>query len=329
VAHVKWFLNRSEADILRDAKPELFTQLSLANILPVACALIALFLSTVAGREFCQWSVNKTLSLFADRMEPTINLFMGVCVGGSLIYCAMTRTLLAPNFIICAHCPWWLPYVECFAGCSLVLGLFARVGAAMLFGLLAFTFLKHSAADCLDLVPLYGLAMYFLLVGRDCWSVDHLIGLDRRPDNNTVQLAHLCVRVAAGVGLMILGLDEKLLHPQLAMELLKHAPALNFASCVHLDNAMFVLCAGLTELLLGLVVVVGSFPRTAMVFLAGFFVTTTLIFGVTELYGHLAYYAIIAAILVRGAGSAAPVPVLKTAWSQVASRLAQPAEQPA
>jgi uncharacterized membrane protein YphA (DoxX/SURF4 family) len=329
MAHVKWFLDRSEADILRDPKPELFTQLSFANVIPIACAVCVLLMSTVAGRDFSGWRINLRLSAWCDRVEPGINLFMGLCTGGLLIYCALTRTLLAPNFIICAHCPWWLPYVECFAGCSLLVGLFARLGAGLLLFLLAFTFVKHSAADCLDLVPLYGLGLYFLLAGRERWSLDHLLRLDRLPDANAVQLAHLCVRWSTGVGLMILALDEKLLHPQLALALLKHASSLNFVGAAHMSNEMFVLCAGLVEMLLGLVVVVGSFPRVAMLMMAGLFAATTKIFGVTELYGHLPYYAIIGSIALRGSGTIAPFAVLQSAAAQLRERLRQPLKLPA
>jgi uncharacterized membrane protein YphA (DoxX/SURF4 family) len=329
LSHVKWFLDRSEADILRDPKPELFTSPSPLNLVPIGLALLTLFLSTLIGREFSSWIVNQKLSRCAQQCEPWINLVIGLFLGGFLIYCSLNGILLAPNFIICAHCPWWLPYVECFAGCTLLFGLFARVGGGLVLGLLVFTFLKHSAADCLDLVPLYGLAIYFVLCGRDRLSLDGLLGIDLRPDANTIELAHLMIRWSMGIGLMILALDEKLLHPQLALELLKHSPSLNFAACLHLSNAMFVLCAGLTEIILGLVIVVGSFPRAAMIMLAGLFITTTFIFGSLELFGHMSFYGIIVAISLRGAGLKPPLAVLKTAYSGVLEKLFQPAKQPA
>jgi len=311
LAHVKWFLGRSEADILREAKPELFTHLSFANLIPIAVALVALFMTTVAGRDFSTWQMNKSVSQWADKMEPALNTFIGLCTGTMLIYCAMTRTLLAPNFIICSHCPQWLPYVEMFAGLSLFAGFFTRVGAAVMLFLLVFTFIKHTPADCLDLIPLYGLSFYFLLVGRSRWSLDALLRLDRRPSFLNIQLAHLLLRWTTGVGLMVLALDEKLLHPQLALELLKHAPGLNFFGVLNMSNEMFVLCAGLVELLLGLVIVVGSFPRVAAIMLAGLFVTTTFIFGLTELFGHLPFYGIIASLALRGSGVVSPLALLR------------------
>jgi len=308
-AHVKWFLGRSQADILKDPKPELFTQPSIENIAPIVCVLVVLFLTTAAGRDFAFSRLNRRLSILSDGWEPVINLVMGVLLGSALIYCGETRTLLTPNFIICAHCPQWLPYAELFAGLSLILGLFARAGAATLFALLGFTFIKHSVADCLDLVPLYGLAAYFLICGRGRYSLDERLKLQQPVGPIAVHVGHLLVRWFAGVGLMILALDEKLIHPQLALELLRHTPSLNLMGST-LDNQMFVLCAGLTELLLGLVIVVGSFPRLAVLALSGVFLGTTLIFGATELLGHLPYYAIIVSLFLRGSGSMTPLAIL-------------------
>lgn len=321
LAHVKWFLGRSEADILREAKPELFTHISFANLIPIAVALVALFMTTVAGSDFAKWAVNKKLSAWADQKEPALNLFIALCTGGMLIYCALTRTLMVPNFIICSHCPQWLPYVELFAGLSIAFGLLSRLGAGSMLFLLVFTFVKHSAADCLDLIPLYGLSFYFLLVGRSRWSLDALLHLDRRPSFLNIQFAHLLIRWTTGLGLMILALDEKLLHPQLALELLKHAPSLNFFGALNMSNEMFVLCAGLVELLLGLIIVVGSFPRIAAVMLAGLFVTTTFIFGTTELLGHLPFYAIIASLVLRGSGTLSPITLLRSIKLQLARAL--------
>jgi uncharacterized membrane protein YphA (DoxX/SURF4 family) len=320
-AHVKWFLGRSEADILKQPKPELFTQPSLENMAPIICTLIVLFITTAAGRDFSDSKINRRLTDLADGWEPILNLLMGLCLGGALIYCGETRTLLTPNFIICAHCPQWLPYAELFAGLSLIFGFFARAGAATVLALLGFTFMKHSMADCLDLVPLYGLASYFIICGRGQYSLDHKFGLEEPVQPIAINIGHLLVRWFAGVGLMILALDEKLLHPQLALEILKHAPSLNLLGAA-MDNELFVLCAGLVELVLGLLIVVGSFPRLAAIALAGVFWGTTFIFGRTELLGHLPYYAIIVSLVARGSGSMASLAILRE-LSQRSVRLAR------
>ena len=317
MAHVKWFLGRSESEILKLPKPELFNSLCLANLVPILLAMVVLFATTLAGRVFTRWSVNRTLIDLSMRNEAQINLLIGICSGLFLIYCGFSRTLLAPNFLICEHCPHWLPAAEALAGCSLLFGFLARLGAVGLIALLSFTFMKHPLADCLDLLPMYGIAMYFLLGGRNRLSVDYCLVSSAVVSPRVTNLAHLLLRWFAGVGLMFLALDEKLLHPQLAMELIKFEPSLNFIGAHVLPNETFVLCAGLCELLLGLIVVVGSFPRLAAFMLLGAFVATTQIFGTTELLGHLPFYGIVCSLLLRGSGPLPSLVVIQQASDEI------------
>ncbi len=317
MAHVKWFLGKSESEILKLPKPELFNSLCLANLVPMLLAIVALFVTTLAGRVFSRWSGNRLMIDLAMRKEAQINLFIGVCSGLFLIYCGCSRILLAPNFLICEHCPHWLPAAEALVGCSLLFGFLARLGAVGLLALLSFTFMKHPFADCLDLLPMYGIALYFLLSARNRFSVDFWLISNQVASPRLTNLAHLLLRWFAGVGLMIVALDEKLLHPQLAMELIKVQPSLNFVGAHVLPNEMFVLCAGLSELLLGLIVVVGSFPRLAALMLLGAFVATTQIFGTAELLGHLPFYGIICSLLFRGSGPLSAFVVIQQASCEI------------
>ncbi|MGH9550054.1 MAG: DoxX family membrane protein, partial [Terriglobales bacterium] len=166
---------------------------------------------------------------------------------------------------------------------------------------------------------------YFLIAGRNRFSVDYFFGIESGVAGWLAQnLAHMSIRLCTGLGLLILGFDEKLVHPQLALELLKHAPSLNFMHAFGMSNDLFILCAGLSEVMVGLVLIVGSFPRLAVLMLAGVFAVTTIIFGTPELVGNLAYYGIIASIFTRGAGSESPLSLLSSLYSLILYRLRRP-----
>jgi uncharacterized membrane protein YphA (DoxX/SURF4 family) len=172
----------------------------------------------------------------------------------------------------------------------------------MLLALLLFTFAKHSFADCLDLIPYYGLTIYFLIAGRNRISLDYVLGIDRCLATSLIPVANLAVNWGLGLGLMVLALDEKLLHPQLTLALLKHVPALNFMHSMGMSNDLFTLCAGLSELALGSILLVGAFPRFAVATLSLLFLATTAIFGWVEFFGHAPFYGMIIAILLHGKG---------------------------
>jgi uncharacterized membrane protein YphA (DoxX/SURF4 family) len=302
-AHVKWFLSRSEEELLRQPKPDIFTRPCLSNELPCLVAMVALALSTWLGLKFRRCKFNMVLSKLSEKREAELNLFIGIMTGLSFIYCGFAKFLCAPDFIICSHCPQWLPYAEYAIGISLLFGIFARVGGVALVALLVFTFIKHTVADCLDLLPLYGVGFYFLFVGRGKYSIDALIKIDGDSGATATAVGYLCLRLAMGLGLVILGIDEKLVNPQLALDVLKFRPELDFLRYEHMSAPLFVLCAGLGELLVGLLIVIGSFPRLAAAGVFAIFAATTLVFGTSELFGHLAYYGILAQILCKGHGT--------------------------
>jgi uncharacterized membrane protein YphA (DoxX/SURF4 family) len=123
-----------------------------------------------------------------------------------------------------------------------------------------------------------------------------------------------------GLGLIILGVDEKLVNPQLALDVLKFRPELDFLRAQNISAPLFVLCAGLSEVLVGLVILLGSFPRLAALFVLVIFAGTTVVFGSSELFGHMAYYGILFQILLRGHG---PVPQRSDVRELFASSLRQ------
>jgi len=302
-AHVKWFLNRPESELLKQPKPSLFTQLSVWNILPISLAAALMFAIYSLNSKFSNWSGHNRLIKWAKQKEPSVNLFMAICLGVSLIYCGLTRTLLVPNFVICSHCPQWLPAAEMAIGSLLILGLFSRLTGLAVLWLIYIAICKHGLIECLDALPIFGLAIYFVIAGRNRLSLDYVLAIDKFNFVSMIPTAHSIVRWTMGLGLIILALDEKLLHPQLAMDLLLYIPHLNPLHGLGLSNDMFILVSGLVELLLGVCVFLGCFPRISMLMLLFIFSATTMIFCVEEFFGHASCYGIILSIMLCGVGS--------------------------
>lgn len=297
-AHVKWFLKESQAKLLSQPKPELFTTLSVCNSLVFIAAIVSLYLLHKANKRFQNARINTRMTELAEKHGEFIGLCLGVCTGIALIKCYFDTTYFVPSMHLhsCCH---WVAQVELAIGLGLILGVVSRpCGAAMLF-LLGWGFFKFSTADCTDLLPMYGLAFYFLIAGRGKWSIDSLLKITRELSPLSSNTGILLLRWSVGFGLIGLGCDEKLLHPQLALALLQQKPGLNLLHAFGMGNALFVLCAGLFEVSLGLMLISGIFPRLAILFLASLFTVTTWIFGSAEFFGHMPYYGMVVAILFR------------------------------
>jgi len=319
-AHVKWFLSRPENELLKEPKPDLFTHLSMENGLPILVAIFLIFTLNRLNKKLSHLLKNKRLIFWTYKYESLINLLMAIGLGVSLIFAGMTRTLLVPNFVICSHCPQWLPPAEITVGLFIVFGLFARLSALTILGFIYMAICKHGIAECLDILPLFGLALYFLFSGRNKFSLDFVCGFNRYKSYTLSSLGHYCVRASMGLGLVVLALSEKLLHPQLAMDLLQHAHALNPLLRFGMSNEMFVLLAGLSELLLGVIIFMGYFPRLAVFLLLGVFAGTTAIFGLEEFIGHAACYSSILSIALCGA-SVPSFLFAKRGWQHSVSKI--------
>lgn len=302
-AHVKWFLQRSEQDLLLQPKPALFTSLNTQNVAVVLLAGAALYAAYVFNKRMAGSAINTRLRPLCARWQSPLSLLIGVFAGTLLIKSAFDMNFMVPNLHLHPCCVW-IAQAEAFIGIGLLLGFCTRAcGAAMIF-LLVWSFVKFSPGDCVDLAPMYGLALYALLAGRGRWSLDYALHISRDTDPFFQSCAFLCVRLALGFGLISLGLDEKIVNPQLALELLKHAPMLNFAHPLGMSNELFVLCSGTSEVVLGLMLLFGIFPRVVVCALLLLFVATTATFGMSEFIGHLPYYAMIIVIFLTGNATA-------------------------
>lgn len=118
--------------------------------------------------------------------------------------------------------------------------------------------------------------------------------------------ALLVLRVGVGVALIALAFTEKFTNPTMARETLSHFPALNVFSLVglHVPTDVFIVVAGSIELLFGLLVISGALPQVAVLVAMVPFNATLVLFGQTELVGHLPVYGVFLALLAYGSNPA-------------------------
>ena len=105
-----------------------------------------------------------------------------------------------------------------------------------------------------------------------------------------------------GVALISLAFTEKFTNPAMATHTLEEYPELNVFSLVGIavDPQTFIAVAGATELLFGLLVISGAFPQVAALIAVVPFNATLVLFGQTEMVGHLPVYGVFLALLAYG-----------------------------
>lgn len=124
-------------------------------------------------------------------------------------------------------------------------------------------------------------------------------------DAATLRPALLALRAGVGTALVTLAFAEKLANPALARETLRQYPALDVFHLVglHVAPDNYVTIAGVTEVLFGLLVLSGAMPQLAVLVAGIPFNATLILFGATEMLGHLPVYGVFLTLLVYGSNT--------------------------
>lgn len=220
--------------------------------------------------------------LFSPNNEPDRpwNLFLGtweIAIALSFLYGGLTRFF------------------------ALALGALWVVAAASLGWEIAFENLHYLGA-----------AIFFFCNGRGPYSIDRMLFPGLEPGPAFARVGMTALRISIGAGFAFVAFTEKLANPALAHAFLSQYQ-LNFTSAVGLplSDQMFIWCAGTTELLIGLFLAFGIFPRTIIIAAWGIINLTLTIFSWVELVGHLPIYGIMAVLLVW-----APSPQTSELWQR-------------
>ncbi len=148
-----------------------------------------------------------------------------------------------------------------------------------------------------------GFAAFFFLAGRGPISIDRLVLPKLEPSAQMMLKAISALRAGLGLSLVFVAFTEKFANIPLATAFLERYP-LNFTAAlgIPMSNETFILCAGAVELLVGLWILIGIFPRE-IILIAWIPINLTLtIFNWTELIGHLPIYGTLAVLLVWSPG---------------------------
>jgi uncharacterized membrane protein YphA (DoxX/SURF4 family) len=258
LAHVKWFTDPT-------AHPTDWSLLVSGPVLAAfAFALAATAVAYLIQHRVPEPAVMKTFERFAG-IAPTV---LGLHVGIALLASALLGVVFSPNLRPADDLVGRaILVVEAMCGLMLLLGLATR-GAAVLLALLGILAMQpFTFESVLENVQMLGVALFFFIVGRGPLSLDRIRGV--RPP-----LRH----------------DDA---PTRALGLLRVClPVLNIARPFGIGDPQFAYLAGLTELVIGIVVLSGQLTRPAMAIGAILFTMTLPIFGWNEFLGHLPFYGI-------------------------------------
>jgi hypothetical protein len=301
-AHEKWFHETENYNLRWDL---FFRPLPLAFIGAVIFATLgAWFIYRRLGRGFVPGPEN--FGTTDDRRAALYGLIpaiVGIHVAVPLLVSGVQGQLFTPN----NQLPGVWMYIFGLAQTGIALAFFygglTRVAAVAL-GVLWFAGIFIVGLEPMLESSMYlGFAAFFFLAGRGPVSIDRLVLPGLEPSPQLMSKAVPALQTGLGLSLIFVAFTEKFANIPLASAFLEKYP-LNFTSAlgIPMPNEIFILCAGSVELLVGLWILFGIFPRE-IILIAWIPINLTLtIFNWTELIGHLPIYGSLAVLLVWSPG---------------------------
>jgi uncharacterized membrane protein YphA (DoxX/SURF4 family) len=232
-----------------------------------------------------------------------VPLILAIHVAVPLLISGVQGRLFSPNVVLPPIWANFLGLAETAIALALFYGAFTRAASVALAALWLVGVLVVGPERMLENVFYLGFAAFFFLAGRGPIAVDRFALPRLEPSPELVRYAMTALRMGLGASLIVVAFTEKLANIPLGLEFLEHYP-LNFTAAlgIPLADEVFVICAGAVELLVGLWLLLGVFPRE-IVLIAWLPINLTLtIFNWTELAGHLPIYGIMAVLLLWSPG---------------------------
>jgi uncharacterized membrane protein YphA (DoxX/SURF4 family) len=290
LSHVKWFTDPRTHP----------TQYDLLLSVPVIAAFVIALAAT--GVAFViQHRVPEPAAIRSlERYAKTGPLALRIALGAALLAAAVANWLFVPSLVLAPDGPGSaLRGVEVLCGLLLLAGLFTRYAALLLAALGVVAMIPFNVENVLEQVHVLGIGVYLFIAGPGQVSLDARRDADRSLDYRNAPAAAInLLRIAMGFGIAYGALTEKLLNPALAQALLDEKPFLNLLRPFGVSDPTFVWLAGLTELVIGIVILSGQVTRPVMAIGLVLFTVTLIVFGLPEFIGHLPYYGIMLTLFI-------------------------------
>ena len=268
------------------------------TVLLLAGALVVTALVRVASHWW-----NGTDVPFLARMAP----YMPFAVRIHLAMCLVALVALGYYLSPAMDLEWdlagvLLGAVMVLVAIGMATGYHARAAALLLVAAGPIGMLEFGVGPVLQRIDVLGLALFAFFAGPGRWSADLDRGEATEPTEDRLANAIWCLRVFAGVALIIVAFREKLAYPDYAVSFLQEHRDLELFDQLGIgwSTEAFVRFAGSVEVLFGLLLISGAMPQ-AIVVIAGIpFNATLYFFGDKELFGHLPIYGAMLVLLVYG-----------------------------
>jgi hypothetical protein len=301
--HERWFTDETRFPVQFD------TWSSSNSLVPIAIAagitIIATVIFNARGRRSV---VPGPIALGMPwenyiRLLTWVPLVIGVHMGVTLLVSGVSRQLFIPNLVLPVNLLGGvLGMVEIAIALSFIYGALARLAAAVLALLWLVGMLVFGPLRLIEHTEILGIAFFLFATGRGPLAFDMALDKLNKPVPRMIPYAVPVLRVALGIGLTVVAFTEKIWNIPMGLAFLSdhHFNFFPYIGMPGIDDTKFLLIAGTVELLVGLMLIAGTYVRLIIIVTLVPFNLTLPFLGWRELVGHLPIYGILALLLLWG-----------------------------
>ncbi len=293
MAHVKWFVDGQNTQVSTFQSYSLFDW----PVIIWAVLVVGIVSSAIVLDKYLPQPPP-----LGSKVKRFVIDFLSFCCGLSLLVSTIDGALIAPHLLAVGSLGSLLLILQGVIGFILISNRFMFQGACLLLWLYVGLILLFGLQEALEYANIFGIALFILF--SHCRS--QMLAMKFEP------YAIAVLRIATGVALISLGISEKLMGAQLGQLFLRDY-AWNFMANFGFDffsDQLFVLSAGMMEVIFGTILVLGVVTRLNTCVIACFMLTSNLTFlfegnlqaATMELFGHLPIIASALVFIFCGGG---------------------------
>jgi len=303
ILHERWFLDESKFPVQFD------TWNTPQALIPVGVAVGITAIATIIYRARGRHNVIPGPIQLGMPWENYIRLLtwvplvIGVHLGVTLLVSGVSRQLFIPNLVLPLNLLGGvLGMIEIAIALSFIYGALARPAAAVLALIWLVGTIVFGPLRLIEHTEIIGIAFFIFATGRGPLAFDRALDRLNKPVEALIPYAVPVLRVALGVALTVVAFTEKIWNVPMAVAFLQdhHFNFFPYIGMTSVDDVRFVLIAGTIELIVGLMLITGSYVRLVILITLIPFNLTLPFIGWRELVGHLPTYGILALLLLWG-----------------------------
>src|SRR3954468_3746500 len=303
ILHERWFLDEAKFPV------QFATWASTNSLVPIGVALGITVIATLIWRARGKHSVVPgpiTLGMPWENYVTVLTwvpLVIGVHMGVTLLVSGVSRQLFIPNLALPVNLLGGvLGMIEIAIALSFIYGALARPAAAVLAFIWLVGTIVFGPLRIIEHTEILGIAFFIFATGRGPLAFDQALDRLSKPVDRLIPYAVPVLRVALGIALTVVAFTEKIWNGPMAVAFLQdhHFNFFPYIGMTSVDNGRFVLIAGTIELIVGLMLITGSYVRLVILITLIPFNLSLPFMGWRELVGHLPTYGILALLLLWG-----------------------------